>query len=323
MSLWSLIVVAAAPANVLAFAGAPSCNVATSRERHRVTRVSREWEQVGWRILFDHLLDYTGDDWADDILLPWVEGVAELSAELHQIGAPDSRRIPVDRGPRGFSYLWGLYALSRVLDVLISPFQEVNDDPDILNWVPRPRRPWWEGRIPSRDAYPRFMDAMGCTRIAEHRFHPFFHEIVEVEPADDPDDPCELVGEIWPGYLVGSMLLVRAGVSVRAGAHVLDPAVATRSALYWAWWRRHRIAVDLSHGWGGNSQWGTEFRRDYVVGDELHYNVDHSGPPKHSFTEKLPPADQLSLLRFRCSTIIDFGRDQWPFDENYVEERRP
>jgi hypothetical protein len=31
--------------------------------------------------------------------------------------------VPVEREPSGYSFLWGLYALSRVVDVLISPFQ--------------------------------------------------------------------------------------------------------------------------------------------------------------------------------------------------------
>ena len=33
-------------------------------------------------------------------------------------------------------------------------------------------------------------------------------------------------------------------------------------------------ASDLSHGWGHNSQWRTDFRRDYEESAELHYNVD-------------------------------------------------
>ena len=87
------------------------------------------------------------------------------------------------------------------MDVLISPFQPVNDDPDMLATPPfsrDPPGPWWRGRIPSADAYALFMEAMGCTRIREERFHPFFHEIVAVEAATDPDHPPELVDERWP-----------------------------------------------------------------------------------------------------------------------------
>ncbi len=200
--------------------------------------MSGDWQQWRWRALFDRLLDYGDDYWVDDILSPWVEVHPALIAQLHEIGAPENHRVQVEREGKNNSFLWGLYALSRVLDVLISPFQAVNDDPDILAWIYDPPGPWWRGRIPSKDAYPRFMAAMGCVRINEEHFHPFFHEIVSVEAAADPDQQPELIDEHWPGYLVGSMLLLRAGVSVRAGASVLDPAVAGRSPLYWSWWRR-------------------------------------------------------------------------------------
>ena len=283
---------------------------------------SRNWEQWRWGELFDRLLEYGADYWAEDVLWPWVEDNPGLVAELHEIGAPENHAVPVERDPDDWSYLWGLYALSRVVDVLISPFQPVNDDPDILAWTYKPPGPWWRGRVPSADAYASFMEAIGCTRIREERFHPFFHEIVAVEAAADPDHPPELVDERWPGYLVDSMLLMRSGVTVRAGGNVLDPTVASRSALYWSWWRRNRRAVDLSHGWGANSQWATDFRRDYVVGEELHYNVDrHSVESKHQPGDTLTPEQSLSLLRFRCSTTVELGPDQWPFYDHHVEPR--
>jgi hypothetical protein len=79
-------------------------------------------------------------------------------------------------------------------------------------------------------------------------FHPFLHEIVDVEQADDPDEEPSVVAERWPGSFIGSLVLVRAGVSVRAGAHHLDARVATTSPLLWSWTRRYRPATDLSHG---------------------------------------------------------------------------
>jgi hypothetical protein len=275
-----------------------------------------------WRSLFGRLLDYRGDAWGDEVLMPWVAEHPKLVDELHEIGMPENHRVPVERGSRGHSVLWELYALGRVLDVLISPFQPVNDDPDILDWTQDPPGPWWTGRIPSAEAYVPFMEALGCTRAAEDRFHPFFHEIVAVEPAGDPGHRPELVDEVWPGYLVGSMLLVRAGVTVRAGTEFLEPVIAGRSALYWSWWRRNRRVVDCSHGWGSNSQWGTDFRRDYVVGDELHYNVDrHPAEADHRRERTLTPEQSRSLVRFRCSTTVDLGPEQWPFYEHPVEPR--
>jgi hypothetical protein len=92
---------------------------------------------------------------------------------------------------------------------------------------------------------------------------PVLPEIVAVDLAENPDSPPELVREVWPGYLAGAMLLVRAGVVVRAGIHVIDPVVAARSRMYWAWWRpakrgpadarghrlvRHRCCLRVDHG---------------------------------------------------------------------------
>jgi hypothetical protein len=82
--------------------------------------------------------------------------------------------------------------------------------------------------------------ALRLSPIAQAEFHPFFHEIAEVEPADDPDEPITLLAERWPGYLLGSLLLQRSGVLVRAGAAHVDAAVATTSRLHWATRRPHR-----------------------------------------------------------------------------------
>jgi hypothetical protein len=114
------------------------------------------------------------------------------------------------------------------------------------------------------------------------------------------------------------MLLVRAGVRVRAGRDVLDPDVAATSCLYWAWWRRNHRVFDLSHGWGANSQWGTDFRRDYWVDGELHYNVD-GGHKGHRVERDLDPRLALDLLRYRHSLRQDLGCDEWPFYHRHVE----
>jgi hypothetical protein len=176
--------------------------------------------------------------------------------------------VSVAPQPGQFTFVEGLYALSRVLDTLLE--------------------------MP--DAYAAFMTAMACSRISEDCFHPFFHEIVTVAPAEDHDQPPVLRGEHWPGYLAGSMLLVRAGVSVEAGGRVLDPDVATRSCLYWAWRRHNRPVIDQSRGWGSNSQWGTSFRRDYWVEGELRYKVDARGSHGSNLTSR-------RSRRSRCSAI--------------------
>lgn len=269
--------------------------------------------QWRWRELFDALHEYQGDQWAGEVTGPWADRHLDVIRELRAIGEPECRRARIRSSPDCYSPLQGIYALSRVLDVLIAPFQPVNGDPALLNWVTG--RPWWTGRLPDQSVLPALAATAGWTRISEDGFCPFFHEIVAVEPASDPDARPELVREVWPGYLTGSLLLVRSGVVVRAGANVMDPQIASRSPMFWAWWRRNRVPADRSHGWGANSQWGTDFRRDYVADGELHYNVDgYRDRPDGD----LPEAAALELVRFRCSILHDFG-DAWPYGHSFSE----
>jgi len=272
-------------------------------------------ELQAWRELFLDLRDCADDVSLDALLLPWVDGHRPLVDELHRIGDADSRLVRVPKSD-AYSPLEALYALSRILDVLIAPHQRPVDDPALLNWSTG--RPWWTGRLPTTGAYTQFCAALGCRRIVEAAFHPFLHEIVEVLPADDADEPPSLVDEQWPGFFVGSMLLARAGVTVRAGTKWLVPAAAGQSCLYWAWWRRNRQPVDMSHGWGHNSQWYTDFRRDYWADGQLYYNVDAAHRDARQ-RDDLNPDTARELLRYRHSTAIDHGVDQWVWDTHHVE----
>jgi hypothetical protein len=273
-----------------------------------------------FRSLILDLRDNGTQGFGGEILLPWVEQHPEVVAELHDIGHPDCHTRVVGRDEY---LLEGLYALSRLVDILIAPHQPVNEDPAVLSWT-HPGRPWWLGPVPSDTAWATFRTVIGATTIAEDTFHPFFHEVVAVIAAEDPDEPPTLIDEVWPGALAGGLVLARAGVTVRAGAHHLDPEIASRSCLYWAWWRRNRVARDLSHGWGHNSQWGTDFRRDYLVGDELHYNVDHRTPTVGNPADRdtdLTPQDRRELVRYRHSLTTDVGDDRWSYDDSFVEPR--
>lgn len=110
------------------------------------------------------------------------------------MGRPENHRNPVEPDD---DLLTSLYALGRLVDVLISPREPVNDDPALLNWTNG--KPWWSGPEPSATAWDSFRRAIDATPIAEDSFHPFFHEIVTMHPADDPDEAPSLVEERWPG----------------------------------------------------------------------------------------------------------------------------
>jgi hypothetical protein len=256
--------------------------------------------------LFDPTLGYTGVDWGRDVFEPWTAANQPILAALHDVGRPAMASVEL-----AVEDLWTLYAFSRLVDMLILPLQPPSTDPDRpYDWLPRA-------------AYQQFVTAIGATFPDTDTFHPFLHEIVAVEPAGRAPAPPKLVGRWWPGCLVGSLLLNRAGVTVRAGADHLDPVVATTSTLYWASRRRHRPAADLSHGWGHNSLWRTKFRRDYRLPDRLAYNVDAALNPIPEHPGGMPYNNDVDLLRHRCSTLTDHGDEQWVWQSHHSEPISP
>ncbi|GAA0838265.1 hypothetical protein ACFQVD_08845 [Streptosporangium amethystogenes subsp. fukuiense] len=266
-----------------------------------------------WRSLFETVYTHEGGGrWLVDELLRWLRKHPAHVAEVREAGRPESHLIALGKPPpKGYSPLQRLYAVSRILDLLIMNYQETSPDD---------ARPIPDALFPATEVYPVFCDALGATRITRRGFHPFFHEIVEVRQADDLDEPPSIVEERWPGYLIGSMLLMRAGVVVTAGARHLVAGVADRSTLYWTYRRRSRPYCDLSHDWGSNSQWATDFRRDYLVDGRLHYNVEAAlRPEDHRLEEDLDPASMIEIVRHRCSTVIDHGRDLYPYHHHHVE----
>ncbi len=199
------------------------------------------------------------------------------------------------------------------------PHEPVNDDPALQ--AAELNEPAYSNLVAEPAAWTSFCAAIGATMISEERFHPFFHEIVAVEPAEDPEELPAVTSEHWPGALVNAMVLARSGVTVRGGASHMNPEVAARSCLYWAWWRRNRVTQDLSVGWGHNSQWRTNFRRDFFLGDRLCYNVDRAGSSDFPSEDELSEAEGFELLRHRHCLLRDVGNDCWPYDTTYTETR--
>jgi hypothetical protein len=203
---------------------------------------------------------------------------------------------------------WRLYALSRVLDVINLTFQRDEVDE-------------WPGPGLSADEASSFARDLGLTVTCPELYSAIDCEIVAVESADDPCEAARVVDAHWPSVTLGDMIVCRAGVTVRAGAAVVNPAVAPSSMLYWAYRRRHRPHQDLSHGWGNNSQWRTRFRRDYRVGTQLFYNVD--GRCDLSSEDlvldddcPLTRSERTELLTNRCFIVTTKPSDDlWPYDD--------
>jgi hypothetical protein len=230
-----------------------------------------------FRMLFHRLVEYEGNNVYHDVILPWQSHALNAMNVLQSYGSVESilwNKEHVDACSGGehdyYSCLEHLYALSRVSDMLLLPFQPVRKPTTISNPA------YDEGWMPLIKLEERneWLRSLGMSETSHPTFHPFYHEIVEVDQTADPDEPISLVETFWPGFLLGHMLFCRAGVRVRGGENFIRKDIAENSRLYWTYTRNNRQTVDLSHGWGHNSQWGTDFRRDYVTNEAYYYNVD-------------------------------------------------
>jgi hypothetical protein len=246
-------------------------------------------DQQPYRNVYDLIQEYDGSELYGDIVRPWLRAEDGERRWLDAFARRGGEPVP----EAGVEELWRLYALSRIVEIL---------------------------RLRLRSGeHAELMQLLGMQRIERPAFHPFFHEIVTVEQAVEERAGIEVVKESWPGYLLGPLLVCRAGVAVTAGAAHVDKTIAETSAMYWAFARRDRRTVDLSQGWGGNSQWRTFFRRDYLLDGVLHYNVD-----AQLFThspDDLTAEEQLELLRFRCFVkCTKPDEDRWPYGWSHQEE---
>lgn len=287
-----------------------------------------------FRGLYLDLQDYQDDPAHgrvyEDVLLPWQTKALEAVSVLKVYGTHEARTWPRERPDpcsggdgRRYSCLEHLYAFSRISDMLLLSQQSAWDylHPPLPRWTPESAAQhieWMNGVgiprwIPTISLEERntWLRSLGLTEIQQPTFHPFYHEIVEVEQAPDPDEPISLLAVLWPGFLLGQLLFCRAGVRIRAGSQIVQKDLAEHSHLYWAFVRRNRPVVDDSHGWGHNSQWSTNFRRDYVDDEAYYYNVDgvvdiHDestgapGEPNRHGDPHLTLASRIELLTHRC-----------------------
>ncbi|MFJ4189019.1 hypothetical protein [Kitasatospora sp. NPDC089509] len=251
------------------------------------------------RALYEALLDTDGP--YEAVIDPWLAqpSTSAYRARLHTAATPHWADQDL---------LEELYALSRVSDYLLL-------DPQI-------------------PPYLSLFAALGMTAFDDRSFDPFLHEIVEVEQAEDPHSPIEILDHHWPGLMLGELLFSRAGVRVRAGVAHAERGVADRWPLYWTHRRAHRPTRDLSQGWGNNSQWRTDFRLDYRTPDGDLLNAAESTPidgrpdlhPDHPANlapeeRLLTPAERRELLRHRtflrapaAATGPEWAGDLFPWE---------
>lgn len=263
-------------------------------------------DQLPYRQLYDAWMSYEGDAAYGDLLRPWLAANEGERRWLDAVRARPGRPVPsVSPEER-----CRLYALSRIIDLLQ------------LSFAPAAANRTWDVASVTRDEHARFMDALGLEAVDRTDFHPFHHEIVRVDEVPEESAlPC-VVQVFWPGYVLGPLRITRAGVRVAAGRRHLRAEIAERSTLYWAYARNGRPTADLGNGWGGNSQWRTPFRRDYLLDGALHYNVDAAerARGRGGADDELDAGERAELLRHRCFvTCAKPDGDRWPYDFTLTE----
>lgn len=280
---------------------------------------------AGARELFEALTDHEGPDPYGTVVATWLSQ-AEVGYRAQLAQAADRLCRETFDGPATVrdELSWELYALSRVSEVLLLPFQPPSGMGDETPWISALE----QEPTGTRD-YLHLFTRLGMVPFeGTSAFDPFRHEIVEVEQAADPDEPVRVTEVVWPGLWLGPLLFSRAGVRVRAGARHAERGVADRSPLYWAFVRRHRPTVDLSHGWGHNSQWRTDFRLDYRTEAGERVNADGRediDAAAYSPGALLTPGERRELLRNRCllrtpantatlGPLSSWATDLFPFD---------
>jgi hypothetical protein len=312
-------------------------------EWHVRREAEERWWQRSFRRLYQILEEYDGEHLFDEVLAPRIEGARKTMSELGQYRRRNSAAHPYEPDPGG---LLQLYALSRVNDYLLLGLQTgwgLDWDGPFLSDEYREYRGrghnrallGWQGPGLDRDQYVVFFRALGLETVEPPGFHPLFQEVVEVTEDPGCGERVEIERVFWPALMWGDLLISRSGVHVRCARHMMEKEVAERSVLHFTFWRRRREVFDLSVGWGGNSQWNTEARRDYVEGDTLHYNVDGSHYLGDTYEEQVgtalgelyepdeePLEMKIDLLRYRCRVGREMPSEPGYFDR-YSEPYRP
>lgn len=230
--------------------------------------------------------------------------------------------------------LWSFYTLSRICNLMLLPFQTGEH--------------WFDL---TRPEFENFWQTLGIAAREPRDYHPFWCEIVACENVANENAAPRIEEVFWPALTWGDLLICRAGVRVSAGRNWLNADLAPSSKLYFAHRRAYRPVEDLSHGWGSNSQWRTDFRRDYVWGEHLVFNADGAPdlnePPflqnlsASQWAELKPPhffasdfhrwepgeigstaAERESLLVNRCLIGGEVTEAEfWPYDDAAIWRR--
>jgi hypothetical protein len=254
-------------------------------------------ETLSMRGLFDALHAYQGAAVYAELLAPWSDDNPELREWLLAFAQRSGSPIP----DAEHEELFDLYALGRICDLLLLGLPGGDTQRD------------WLAPSMSVGEFQSFFESLGMVASWPQGYAPFHHEIAQLVPSDDVNQAPAVLELVWPCLMLGPMLFLRAGARVSAGSLVLVPGIADAGMMYWAYYRKNRATMDLSNGWGSNSQWATCFRRDYEFGSMQFFNVDgsedltaaHSAPDEESGLSRAEAIEILTHRHFVSTRLPD------------------
>jgi hypothetical protein len=245
---------------------------------------------------------FDGGSLAGEVLMPWAHELVFVRRWLDALRQRPGSPVPAAHQTE----LVALFQLDQVAQALLPSFQQTCAECAGTG-----------GARITRGEYVDFFLALGFEVLDAPAFSAVFHEIVVAHAAPARDAPITLLRELWPGLTLGPMVFSRAGVEVSGGAEVLDPELATTSMLYWTNHRCRRPCDDLSMGWGANSSFYTEFRRDLVIGGKAYLQVDapeDSDPQQREFTL----AQWQEFMLHRCFVRTKHESEPWGYETRVV-----
>ncbi|WP_298427936.1 hypothetical protein [uncultured Kordia sp.] len=203
------------------------------------------------RDLYYQVLDYEGEELFTDLLKPWVENY-NYKRFINSI--TDILNISNEKNCE-------LYALSRLLDILTLHFLP-NNNADGSDWL---------GVEISKNEYIEFIKIIGLETVKPKTYDTFHCEIAETKVGNKNFEITEC---LFPSVKLKNLLIKRSAVIITNRIEDYNLELMNNSKIYWTFRRNNRKFIDLSNGWGNNSQWKTEFRLDLENGNKIIYNYN-------------------------------------------------
>jgi hypothetical protein len=265
------------------------------------------------RDLYDKILNFEGEGLYQNVLQIWV---AENSYKKYLSNIFNKRQSDnkIDLSQEG---IWEFYALTRVLDILTLRFQ-TNNKADGSDWL---------GPEFSLSEYIAFIDLIGLDAIVPKSFDTFDCEIIEAQEGQNDFHISECC---FPAVKLENLIIKRAGVKIMLNSQDYNLTLINNASIYWTYRRKNRKCLDLSQGWGSNTQWSTDFRIDVETKDSFVYNLKgkfdlNNLTPELSeelSQQNLELQEAIELTKFRHfikSTKDD--TDLFPYDFKYEERK--